>query len=400
MIARTGEVAIGTAARAPATAADGTTAVAPAIAGIPREAVGNAVVSSAVDATVGNRVKAARLGADRATTAAIVPSAATGTAAVRTAADTGTGATRTGETPIDADLPRAGRSGEIGAMTHPGATRAIGPGAIAEQTVGAEGTAATVDLRDTRIAADTAGPAIATTDVDSMIAVGATTTLVHRRVVGPVAVGSVVTATGARAPNPDRAETSATGRAGSDAPTMRHAVDGTTVRAAATTATVIAMIVTAAGTTVIAIVTIAIVAGTTAIAVLTRAASVAATATADGRASRVIVPVDSGARGMNPVANVARVRVASVGVQARAGGPKADTVRSARTPGARVGVRVASVGVRTKADGQGSPKADTVRNATTPGIRVGVRVASGGAIAILGRTKPRVLRTRATATWA
>ncbi|NEW39739.1 hypothetical protein GV793_12535 [Nocardia cyriacigeorgica] len=363
--------------------ADGTTGVAPATAANPREAAGNAVGSSAVDATAGNRAKAARLGADRATTApaAIARSAATGTVAATTAADTGTGGIRTG-----ADLPKAGRSGEIGAMTRPGATRAIGPGMIAGPTIGVEATAATADPRTTKIVAGTADPAIAMTDADSMIAADMTTTLVHRHAAAAATADSVVIATGIRGPIPDGAETSVIDRADSAAPTMRHAVAGTTAGTVATTVTAIATTASAVGTTA----TVAAI----------RVASVAARTTAAGRASRAIVPVDSGAREMNLAAvgaTVAPMTVDSVGVSTRVAGPGSPTVgtaRSATTPGARTVAAVASDGVTTI---RPDARSHAQRRSIVPALIAHSVDVAGVTTATSLRPSPRVRGGRATA---
>ncbi|NEW52373.1 hypothetical protein GV794_23405 [Nocardia cyriacigeorgica] len=343
-----------------------------------------------MDATAGNRAKAARLGADRATTApaAIARSAATGTVAATTAADTGTGGIRTG-----ADLPKAGRSGEIGAMTRPGATRAIGPGMIAGPTIGVEATAATADPRTTKIVAGTADPAIAMTDADSMIAADMTTTLVHRHAAAAATADSVVIATGIRGPIPDGAETSVIDRADSAAPTMRHAVAGTTAGTVATTVTAIATTVTAIATTASAV-------GTTATVAAIRVASVAARTTAAGRASRAIVPVDSGAREMNLAAvgaTVAPMTVDSVGVSTRVAGPGSPTVgtaRSATTPGARTVAAVASDGVTTI---RPDARSHAQRRSIVPALIAHSVDVAGVTTATSLRPSPRVRGGRATA---
>ncbi|MBF6416445.1 hypothetical protein [Nocardia cyriacigeorgica] len=222
----------------------------------PTEAAG----SDAVDATAGSRAKAARLGADRATTAVTAPSsaAAPGTA-VTIGADTGTGANPT------AAAPKGGRSGGIAATTHPGATRATDHGTtvartvaaangvtadrprartgadtagLAIETIGAVETGANGEPRG-RIGADTAGRAIGTSGVDPTIGAATTTQPVHRSVVA-AAVVSAVSATGIfviRDPVPAAAATSATAPVGSGGPAINHRA--MTVLAVAMTATAV-----------------------------------------------------------------------------------------------------------------------------------------------------------------
>ncbi len=351
MIART--AATGTAARTPAIVADGMTATPPAAAVTPREAA-SVAASSAVDATAGNRVKVARRGADRAMTAVIVRSAATGTAATTTVADTGTGGNQTDVIPIGADHPRVARSGATVAMTDRGATRVTGPGTIAEPTTGTAVTAATEDRRIIRTVADSVGPATVPTVVDSMIVADPTTTPVRRRAAATVAAASAVIVIGIPARNPDVAETSATGPADSGGPRTTPAGGVTTVSTVATTGSAVRttdtgapVIVTVAGTTASVVVTTATVARMIVRAVRARVVSVAAMMTADVRASRVTGPVGSGARGTIPAAAATRTVLASVGVNTTAGSPMADTARSATTRAPRGGAVAASVAAMT-----------------------------------------------------